>query len=383
MPDKVPANEEDYEAALGLAWLSSHGCSAVLRLVSRHGVGRLWSASVGQLVGWGLSLEAAHRFAERRATFCFAEAQAYLASHDTWFVGYGSAAYPRELAQLAQPPVGLFVRGARARFDHMLQAPRVTIVGTRRATSYGARAVDLVAGAFAERGVVVTSGMALGIDGRAHAAALDAGGVTVAVLGSGPDVVYPMRHRFLYERIVEEGVVLSELPPGTRPARWTFPARNRLLAALGDAVVVVEGSRTSGALQTAGAALELGRVIFAVPGQITADGHQGCNWLLYDGAIPVVDPCVAVEEFLQKTRIERQGRSCTAAEPVTIGSCECAPATSLYDSILRVLTAGVQSVDGVADLTGLEVKQVVVALTRLEMDGRVVRSGGGRFARAP
>ncbi len=168
----------------------------------------------------------------------------------------------------------------------------MTIVGTRRATPYGLRATEAFASAFAAAGVAVVSGMALGIDGRAHQAALDAGGLTVAVLGCGADVVYPQRHRGLYESISEDGVVLSELPPGTPPARWTFPHRNRLLAALGDAVLVTEGSRTSGALQTAGWALELGRPVFAVPGPIAMDCHEGCNRLLYDGAGPALDPWV-------------------------------------------------------------------------------------------
>lgn len=383
MSREALADDKEYEAALGLAWLSSRGCSSVLRLLSDHGARRLWEAPVGQLGDWGLSLGAATRFAEHRAAFCSKEAQVFLEAHNTWFIAFGSATYPPELAQLAHPPAGLFIRGPRANFEQVLQAPRVTIVGTRRATSYGVRAADLVAGAFAERGVVVVSGMALGIDGRSHVAALDAGGLTVAVLGSGPDIAYPVRHRLLYKRIVEQGVVVSELPPGTPPARWTFPARNRLLAALGDAVVVVEGSRTSGALQTAGAALELGRLVFAVPGQITNEGHQGCNWLLYDGAVPIVNPCVAVEEFLHRTRIERQGRSSMASGLGATQTPKEASGVSPHDSILRALETGARSVDGIADLTGLDVKQVAAALMRLEMDGRVVRSGAGCFARAP
>ncbi len=179
----------------------------------------------------------------------------------------------------------------------------MTIVGTRKATAYGARAAEAFAAAFASRGVAVVSGMALGIDGRAHRASLEVGGLTVGVLGCGADIVYPRSHRTLYERILEQGVILSELPPGTPPGRWTFPQRNRLLAALGDAVLVVEGSRLSGAMQTADRSLELGRPVFAVPGPISVESHSGCNQLLYEGAVPAVDPCVTVEDFFLQTRI--------------------------------------------------------------------------------
>jgi DNA processing protein len=226
--------------------------------------------------------------------------------------------------------------------------------------------------------------MALGIDGRAHLAALDGVTLTAAVLGCGVDVVYPARHRRLYSRVVEEGLVLSELPPGTTPARWTFPARNRLLAALGDAVVVVEGSRVSGALQTAGAALELGRPVFAVPGQITSEGHQGCNWLIYDGAAPAVEPCVTVEEFFHRTRIERLNREAVAPASVLPGDDDLAASTGcLRATVIEALEAGAWSVDTVADRTGLETRQVAAALARLEMDGAITRCGGGRYIRAP
>jgi DNA processing protein len=375
---------EEYEAALGLAWLSGYGCSPLLRHLSRYGARLLWNGSGAELRAWGLSPAGVCRFRERRAEFSQNAAEARLEECDAWFLPFGALAYPPELAQLRQPPPGLFVRGRRDSLMRLLSTPRVTIVGTRRATSYGYRATDLLASAFAERGVTVVSGMALGIDGRAHLAAVDGGTLTAAVLGCGVDVVYPARHRRLYRRVVDEGLVLSELPPGTRPARWTFPARNRLLAALGDAVLVVEGSKVSGALQTAGAALELGRPVFAVPGQITNDGHQGCNWLIYDGAAPAVDPCVTVEEFLHRTRIERLNREALAAPRVIPNDGGVAATTvSLQTSVLAALEGGERSVDAIADCTGLETRHVTAVLARLEIDGTVARCGGGRYIRAP
>jgi DNA processing protein len=231
---------------------------------------------------------------------------------------------------------------------------------------------------------VVVSGLALGIDGRAHQATLDAGGITVGVLGCGADIVYPPRHRRLFEQMELDGVVLSELPPGIPPARWTFPHRNRLLAALGDAVLVVEGSRRSGALQTAEAALELGRPVFAVPGLITGESHQGCNWLIYDGAAPAVDSSVTVEEFFLRTRIERKDRSLAVRKIADLGSSEPARAGSpSHAPVLEALSDGACSVDGLVSRTLLEARQVTVALSELEIRGLVVRSDLGLYIRAP
>jgi len=233
----------------------------------------------------------------------------------------------------------------------------------------------------------------------------------VAVLGCGVDVVYPQRNRGLYEWISRDGVVLSELPPGTPPARWTFPHRNRLLAALGDAVLVTEGSQTSGALQTAGWALELGRPVFAVPGPITMDGHEGCNRLLYDGAGPALDPGVAVEDFLLQTRIERQerretgrpaegdgGRADSSARgslgaPGSAGGAagwRSSPAGyrsqvtgTCAGSILEALEQGGCSVDSLVGHTGLATRQLTAALAEMELMGLVKRGGPGLYIRAP
>jgi DNA processing protein len=177
---------------------------------------------------------------------------------------------------------------------------------------------------------------------------------------------------------------MSELPPGVPPARWTFPHRNRLLAALGDAVLVVEGSRRSGALQTAGAALDLGRPVFAVPGLITGENHQGCNWLIYDGAAPAVDACVAVEEFFLRTRIERMDRSLAARESGDLGSAEATRAGSPSCAlVLEALADCACSVDGLVSRTLLEARQVTVALSELAVRGLVVRSDLGLYIRAP
>jgi DNA processing protein len=399
------------EAALGLAFLSQYGCCSLLRLVEREGPEAVWQASRRRLLDWGLVASAVERFEEKRRRFEVEEVRALLTRTGLRFLAYGTTYYPQELAHLRHPPAGLFARGDEAALTRLRSVPRIAIVGTRRATPYGLRVTDRFASAFAEANVAVVSGMALGIDGRAHEAALAAGGLTVAVLGCGADVVYPRRHRGLYESIGTNGVILSELPPGTPPARWTFPHRNRLLAALADAVLVIEGSLTSGALQTAGWGLDLGRPVFAVPGPIAVDRHEGCNRLLYEGAGPAIDPCATVEDFLQQTRIERKerleatcsgrggvvgetllaGGGCSAAEDGRrlsggfSGALReaCPIVGSHVGRILEALDQGACSVDSLVGHTGLAVRQLTAALAELELAGLVTRGGPGMYIRAP
>jgi DNA processing protein len=376
------------EAALGLAWLSQSGCHAVLRMLEREGPEAIWWASRRRLLEWGMAPSAVMGFEEKRRRFALEEAEALLTRTGVRFLPYGSEYYPVELGHLRFPPAGLFVRAAETALECLLAAPRVTIVGTRKATVHGLRTAEAFASAFAARAVAVVSGMALGVDGRAHQAALETRGLTVAVLGCGADLVYPRHHRWLYEKIAEAGIILSELPPGTAPARWTFPHRNRLLAALGDSAVVVEASRTSGALQTANWALELGRPVFAVPGPINTDGHQGCNMLLYDGAIPALDPCVTVEDFLLQTRIERRQRRATddARRPQRGGEAERYPLRGVVaggEGILEALESGPSSVDGLMSRTGLTARAITAALAELELGGFAMRAGPGIYIRAP
>ena len=166
----------------------------------------------------------------------------------------------------------------------VLDGPRVAIVGTREATSYGERVTRELAGALARAGACIVSGLARGIDAAAHRAALAAGGRTVAVLGTGVDVAYPVGHRGLHAEIAERGLLLAEQPPGSRAHKGSFPRRNRIIAALARLVIVVEAPWRSGALNTAAHADELGRVVAAVPGPIDAPASAGANALLRDGA---------------------------------------------------------------------------------------------------
>ena len=200
-------------------------------------------------------------------------------------------AFPRALREVEEPPAHLFVRG-RGLGD----TAAVAVVGSRSATAYGLRAARRLGAVLADAGVVVVSGLARGIDGAAHLGALDAGGVTWAVLGCGIDRWYPRRHAELGHRIVMEGgCVVSEFAPGVPPAPWRFPMRNRIISGLSMAVVVVEAAVTGGALITARLALEQGRTVFAVPGDIDRPTSEGCNRLIADGAIPLVSEADLLE----------------------------------------------------------------------------------------
>jgi DNA processing protein len=205
--------------------------------------------------------------------------------------------YPAQLRHIADPPPVLFTLGDPALFLR----PAVAIVGSRDHSSYGAVVCRSIAGAAAAAGVTVVSGMARGLDAVAQTAALDAGGVTIGVLGNGLGVVYPAANRTLYERVARDGLLVSEFPPGERPSAGSFPRRNRLISGLSRVTVVVEAAEGSGALITAGTALDQGREVMAVPGNITSAVSFGTNRLIRDGAAPVLEPADLLEHFAELT----------------------------------------------------------------------------------
>ena len=205
----------------------------------------------------------------------------------------GDPDYPELLRDIPDPPPVLFGLGNHS----LLLRPAAAIVGSRDHSSYGAAACRTLAGAAAEAGVVIVSGMARGLDAVAHTAALDAGGATIGVLGNGFGVIYPAANRALYERVASEGLLLSEFPPGERPHVGSFPRRNRLISGLSRVTVVVEAAIGSGALITAGAALDQGREVIAVPGNITSPLSAGSNRLIRDGAAPVLEPDDLLQHF--------------------------------------------------------------------------------------
>ena len=268
----------------------------------------------------------------------------------------GRPGYPKALLELHDPPVTLHVRGER---PEALERPAVAIVGARSCSAYGAQAARTLARDLAVAGVVVVSGMARGVDAEAHRGALEAGGLTVAVLGCGIDRDYPARHAELARRIAAGGLIVSEYPPGMEPAPWRFPARNRIIAALARATVIVEARERSGALITTDFALELGRDVFAVPGEIFSALSTGTNSLLRQGAAPLLE----VGDVLDALGVER-----AAAKPPSVS--DAAAAT------LRLLGEGPAGIDDLVTRSGCAAADVSAALVELELAGLAAQADG-------
>jgi DNA processing protein len=280
-------------------------------------------------------------------------------------------AYPHTLALSHDPPPVLWALGGLERLDQALAAPAVTIVGTRRPSPYGREMAYTLGHDLAQAGATIVSGLALGIDAAAHRGALDGKGTPVAVVANGPDIPYPRTNTDLWRRLAERGVVLSELPPGQRPFRWSFPARNRIMAAVAEVTVVVEASRPSGSLITAEFAARLGRTIGAVPGRATSRASQGSNGLLRDGAALVRSAEDVIAELSEHSR-DLLVTHTAAPQPPTLDA-----------AANRVLEAVEEenSLEAIGRRARLAASEVRGALARLEGAGLVRRDPLGRYLR--
>ena len=272
-------------------------------------------------------------------------------------------AYPRILREIPAPPPVLYVRGTLPRQHE----PTVAIVGTRRATSYGREATMQIAGELAAAGVTIVSGLAKGIDGYAHRAAIDQGGRTVAVLASGVDIIYPPEHRQLAEQIVETGALVSDYPPGTKPDAPNFPARNRIISGLSVATIVVEAPSRSGALITVGFAADQGRDVYAVPGSILNPNSAGPNRLLRQGAIPLTSAADVLEDL--------ELSPAASVEPEQIAF----PMTDEERSLYALVTSEPQHIDELAYGGGFTISTASALLTMLELKGLVANAGAQHY----
>jgi DNA processing protein len=273
-----------------------------------------------------------------------------------WLAG-DAASFPRGVAELSDPPLGLFVRGA------LPNAPAVAVVGARQATAYGREVAEYLARELALAGVVIVSGMARGVDAAAHRGALAGGGLTVAVWGAGPDQVYPREHVELAQEIAANGALVSEYPLGSPPRPQHFPERNRIIAGLSGVIVVVEANERSGALITARLALDEGRDVMAVPGSIFSRLSAGPNGLLRAGAAPVL----SADDVLAALGLPPRGGATSSAAP----------------GLLAFLPAGeAVDVDHLAATSGLPVAAVLEQVVQLELAGMVARQPDGRYRRA-
>ena len=272
---------------------------------------------------------------------------------------------PHDLLQLAHPVEQLHIIGDS--FDELMKRPRLAIIGSRKITPYGRGVTESLTAELASKGVVIVSGLALGTDSIAHQACLDAGGQTIAVLPSGPDRIYPSNHANLAGQIVASGgVLVTEYDGSYQPRIYDFLKRNRIVAALSDGVLVTEAAAKSGTLNTANHALELGKPVFAVPGNITNPLSAGCNNLIKAGAIPVT----SVEDILHA--LEWQDLSATPK--IVLG------ATDEENAIVQLLQHGVSDGAELLMRSDLEASRFNQALTMLEITGKIRPLGANHWS---
>jgi DNA processing protein len=321
---------------------------------AREALGAAWSLATADVIRnasreAGRVLDAIERLARERPE-C-----------NPGIIGIGLHGYPARLMDLPDPPPVLFAMGDL----DFLKRPAVAIVGTRRSSRYGDRVTRTLAGTLARAGACIVSGMATGVDGAAHGAALDCGGFTIAVLGTGIDVPYPAAHRALHQRIAASGLLLSEHAPQERAGPGAFPRRNRIIAALAQLTVVVEAGLRSGALLTAGHALEIGRIVAAVPGQIDSPESSGTNALIRDGAQVIADVTDALSLMGMTPPPRRPG-------PELSGD-----ARAIYDAI----GTGSVRVEDLPARVALPVERCLAAITELEIEGAVICDITGEVTR--
>lgn len=280
----------------------------------------------------------------------------------------GDPRYPVRLKEIAVPPPLLFVIGDAT----LLCASQFAIVGSRNPSPSGVASARDFARALSQTGLAITSGLALGIDAAAHEATLDARGKTIAVLGTGPDRVYPARHQSLAWKIAEHGCLVSEFPPGTRPKASNFPRRNRVISGLSLGVLVVEAATESGSLITARLALEQGREVFAIPGSIHNPLARGCNALIKKGAKLTEDLNDILEELpdFQTTEIANVSMTQSEGEP-----------DSDQKNILKYVAYGPTSIDTLVKETGQSPETIASSLLVLELQGFVQLTSGGCYCR--
>lgn len=325
-----------------------------------------WEAASADLRQAGLDERTTSAFERQRRAITPAAELERLISQRIGALRVVDAEYPRLLREIPAPPPLIYVRGTLLPDDDLA----VGVVGTRNISAYGRQVTERLAGDLAAQHVTIVSGLARGVDTHAHTAALEVGGRTIAVLGCGPDLVYPPENARLAARIVEQGAVVTEFPPGTQPEAGNFPARNRIISGLSLAVLVTEAPEASGALITARFAAEQGRDIFAVPGAITNRGSVGTNRLIQDGAKLIL----SAEDALTELNLSMVPQQMELRETL--------PADETEEALIISLraTGDPQHIDDLCRASGLPIARVSGALAMMELKGMVSLVGPMTYA---
>ncbi len=324
-----------------------------------------WKASIQQLQAAHLDKRSLENLLQARRQLDLEEEWQRVQKADVRVLTWDDPNYPANLREVdASPPV-LYLRGEIIDQD----VCAVALVGTRRASSYGREVAHVIASELARNGVTIVSGLALGIDTIVHQAALEAGGRTLAVLGSGVDQIYPAQNRNLAHATAAQGAVISEYPLGTRPEANNFPPRNRIISGLSRGVVIIEASLRSGALITASFAADQGRDVFAVPGSILHPGSAGCNELIRQGAIP----CLNVDDVLEQLNVARLTEQQIVRQTV--------PPDPLETQLLIHLSREPRHIDDIVRSAALASSQVSSLLAMMELKGLVRQVGSMNYVK--
>jgi DNA processing protein len=321
---------------------------------------------------------AAHEFLERPDDRAIAADLEWLRASGACVVSWGESGFPPQLAAIPAAPAALYVLGDIA----LLKAPQLAMVGARSASPLGCAIARELAGALAQAGLTITSGLAVGIDAASHEGALAAGGRTVAVLGTGPDRTYPPEHAGLAERIRPAGALVSEFPPGTGPQRQNFPRRNRIISGLARGTLVVEAASGSGSLITAQRALDQGREVFAVPGSIRSPLSRGCHRLIRQGAHLVEGPADVLSGL--QFPVSYQRLTCGdmgGADGRGLLPGGGPPLDKEYEMLLDALGFEPATIDTLVARSGLSGESIASMLLILELEGRIAPYPGGLYGR--
>ncbi len=322
-----------------------------------------WDAPVGELRSAGLSARLIENLEKLRAEVSLEKVWAELQAQGVQVLTWEDEGYPSRLSELDNAPPVLYLRGEYRPEDEWA----VAVVGTRRVTAYGRQVTEHIAQTLAGGGVTVVSGLARGVDAIAHQAAIDAGGRTLAVLGSGVDRIYPPEHRPLAEQVIAQGALISDFPLGTPPEARNFPPRNRIISGLSLATVVVEAGARSGAVITANFALEQGREVFAVPGNVLAPQSKGTNRLIQQGAHPLLDP----KEILETLELSLVSEYREARLVL--------PTDATEAQLFAALDHEPVHVDEIRAQVELPIEKVTAALAMMELKGMVRQVSGMRY----
>jgi len=354
----VPA--EKLQFWIGFSKVPGIGPRRLRNLLDYYGdISAAWQANPGELRAIGLDKRSVESLVKTRAAFDFEQELAALKKLDVRVLTWDDPDYPALLKSIADPPPVLYVRGAIIPQDEWA----VAVVGTRRASTYGKECTRLLVSGLVENGVTVVSGMAYGIDTVAHQTALNGGGRTIAVLGSGVDQLYPADNRKLGRAILENGAVVSEYPLGTRPEAGNFPRRNRIISGLSLGVLFVEGTKKSGARITTDFALEQGREVLAVPGSILRKSGSGPNYLIQNGARLVT----SVDDILEELNLTMVAQHTEARAII--------PDNEKEAMLLAQITSDPIHVDDLGRMAGMPAAEVASTLTMMELKGMVRQVG--------